>query len=209
MAKRLYVGNLPYTVTREELSGLFTEWGPVQSADIIIDHLTGQSKGFGFIQLPDENADAAVARMNGSPFQGRPLKVNEARPREERPRSGAGGYGDSRGADSRGSARGGSRSDEMRSPDGKTRTFDVMEEYPDVRRNRPTEPPSGENARPYASRPSNARTSGPRHGGFRDGGEPSRGREVPWKEPTKGKNRENPRHREREREPEEGDSDWE
>ncbi|HET6382223.1 MAG TPA: hypothetical protein VFJ58_02440 [Armatimonadota bacterium] len=85
MSKRLYVGNLPYAVTREELSAAFEQWGPVESVAIITDHETGESKGFAFIQLADEKADDAVNQMNGTLFKGRPLRVKEARPREQRP----------------------------------------------------------------------------------------------------------------------------
>ena len=84
MAKKLYVGNLLHALTQQELSEVFAEWGPVTSSVIITDHATGQSRGFGFVELPDDKAADAVARMNGTPLRGRPLVVNEARPRDSR-----------------------------------------------------------------------------------------------------------------------------
>ena len=84
MAKRLYVGNLLHALTQEELAEAFAAWGPVQSASIVVDHATGQSRGFGFVELPDDKALEAVGQMNGARLRGRPLVVNEARPREAR-----------------------------------------------------------------------------------------------------------------------------
>ncbi|MFC1622015.1 RNA recognition motif domain-containing protein [Patescibacteria group bacterium] len=81
--KKLYVGNLPYSVTSEQLSELFTEFGEVLSAIVITDKYSGRSKGFGFVELEDEAADAAMAGMEGKEIDGRNLKVSEARPREE------------------------------------------------------------------------------------------------------------------------------
>ena len=93
MAKKLYVGGIPYSTTEDELKGAFAEHGPVVSATIIIDKMTGRSKGFGFVEMTnDADADKAIAEMNGKDFQGRSLTVNEARPLEERaPRRDFGG----------------------------------------------------------------------------------------------------------------------
>ena len=85
MAKKLYVGGIPYSTTEDELKGAFAEMGEVTSSAIIIDKMTGRSKGFGFIEMAnDADADKAIAEMNGKDFQGRTLTVNEARPLEER-----------------------------------------------------------------------------------------------------------------------------
>ena len=82
---RLYVGNLPYETTEEELQGMFTTHGQVESVTIIMDRYTGRSKGFGFVELPEaEEAQAAIEALNGTDFNGRPLTVNEAKPRQER-----------------------------------------------------------------------------------------------------------------------------
>ena len=100
MGKKLYCGNLSYGVTNADLESLFSEFGPVRSADVIMDRETGRSKGFGFVEMEnDADADAAVDALNDKEHEGRPLKVNEARPREERPRGGGGGggYGGGRG----------------------------------------------------------------------------------------------------------------
>ncbi len=104
MAKKLYVGNLPYSVSSSDLQQLFEEHGTVESAEVITDRGTGQSKGFGFVEMStDEEADAAIEKMNGQEINGRTLTVNEARPRPERPRGGGGGGG--RGGDFRGGGR--------------------------------------------------------------------------------------------------------
>lgn len=85
MAKKLYVGGIPYSTTEDDLKALFAEIGEVTSSAIIIDKMTGRSKGFGFIEMvKDADADKAIAEMNGKDFQGRSLTVNEARPLEER-----------------------------------------------------------------------------------------------------------------------------
>lgn len=92
MAKRLFVGSLPYTTTSDELRELFSKIGEVTSADVITDRMTGQGKGFGFVEFADDaNADKAIKELNGTDYNGRKLAVNEARPREERS-SGGGGY---------------------------------------------------------------------------------------------------------------------
>ena len=94
MGNRLYVGNLSYNTSREDLESLFAAHGTVEKVDLIVDRDTGQSKGFGFIQMAsDQEAQAAIAGLNEKEIDGRKLTVNEARPREERPRSGGGGYG--------------------------------------------------------------------------------------------------------------------
>ena len=95
MGKKLYVGNLSYSVDSSELEQLFGQHGQVVSAQIINDRETGRSKGFGFVEMAnDAEADAAVAALNGQQHGGRALTVNEARPREDR---GGGGGGGSRG----------------------------------------------------------------------------------------------------------------
>lgn len=93
MAKKLYVGGIPYSSTEDELKGAFEAFGEVTSSAIIIDKMTGRSKGFGFIEMAnDADADKAIEEMNGADFQGRSLTVNEARPLEERaPRRDFGG----------------------------------------------------------------------------------------------------------------------
>ena len=93
MGKKLYVGNLGYGVTDAALAQLFEAHGTVQSAQVIMDRDTGRSKGFGFVEMgSDQEAQAAIAGMNGKQMGGRSLTVNEAKPREERGGS-RGGYG--------------------------------------------------------------------------------------------------------------------
>ena len=93
MGKRLYVGNLAYSVTNESLEQLFAEFGTVVSAQVIQDRDTGRSKGFGFVEMEDDNAAReAIKGMHEKEHDGRPLTVNEAKPREERS-GGGGGYG--------------------------------------------------------------------------------------------------------------------
>jgi len=93
MAKRLYVGNLPYSVRDETLQELFSQFGAVRSAQVIMDRESGRSKGFGFVEMDnDAEAQAAIDGLNGKPHDGRPLTVNEARPREDRGGRG-GGFG--------------------------------------------------------------------------------------------------------------------
>jgi RNA recognition motif-containing protein len=92
MGKKLYVGNLSYDVDSSELQQLFGAHGTVQSAEVISDRMTGRSKGFGFVEMgSDEEAQAAIAALNGQQHQGRALTVNEAKPREERSGGGGGG----------------------------------------------------------------------------------------------------------------------
>jgi RNA recognition motif-containing protein len=91
MGKNIYVGNLPYDTTGDDLVELFQTSGTVTSGQVIIDKFSGRSRGFGFVEMAnDDEAQAAIDALNGSPFGGRPLTVNEARPREER---GGGGGG--------------------------------------------------------------------------------------------------------------------
>jgi len=92
VAKKLYVGNLTYDTTEDNLVELFSEYGEVLSAQIIIDRDTNRSKGFGFVEMSD-GADEAANSLNGQDFKGRNLTVNEARPREDRGGGGGGGRG--------------------------------------------------------------------------------------------------------------------
>lgn len=101
MGKRIYVGNLSYQTTENDLASLFEQIGQVESVDIIMDRDTGRSKGFGFIEMSNEDADKAIAELNGAEVNGRPLTVNEARPREERSGN-RGGRGGGRGGRGRG-----------------------------------------------------------------------------------------------------------
>ena len=87
MSKKLYVGNLAFSTTADDLRELFGQHGSVLSALVVSDRDTGRSRGFGFVELED-GAEQAIANLNGASFQGRTLTVNEARPREDRPRSG-------------------------------------------------------------------------------------------------------------------------
>lgn len=83
----IYVGNLPYRMSDDELRDLFAPFGEVTSAKIIMDKMTDRSKGFGFVEMPDNSAaEAAIREINGKDVGGRPLRVNEARPRENAPR---------------------------------------------------------------------------------------------------------------------------
>ncbi len=92
MAKNIYVGNLPYQTTGDDLVELFQTYGTVTSAQVIIDKFSGRSRGFGFVEMAnDTEADNAINALNNSPYGSRPLTVNEARPREER--GGGGGRG--------------------------------------------------------------------------------------------------------------------
>lgn len=81
MGKKLYVGNLPYSTTDESLAGIFSECGTVDSAKVITDRETGRSKGFGFVEMSnDDEAATAIDQLNGSEVDGRSMRVNEARP---------------------------------------------------------------------------------------------------------------------------------
>ena len=96
MNKKLYIGNLPYSATAEEIRALFEQVGEISDVAVISDRETGRSKGFGFVEMATEDlAQEAIRRFNGYSMNNRPLTVNEARPREERPpRRDTGGYGD-------------------------------------------------------------------------------------------------------------------
>src|ERR1700722_14772148 len=90
VGKKLYVGNLTYSVNESDLEALFSQYGSVQSAQIIVDRDTNRSKGFGFVEMgTDQEAQATIQGLNGHDHDGRNLTVNEAKPRE--PRSGGGG----------------------------------------------------------------------------------------------------------------------
>ena len=91
MAKKLYVGNISFDTTSDDLVQAFSQYGTVLGAQIISDRETGRSRGFAFVEM-HTGGDEAITGMNGAQLQGRTLTVNEAKPREERPRSG-GGYG--------------------------------------------------------------------------------------------------------------------
>lgn len=98
MGTKLYVGSLPYSTTEQQLSELFAQHGTVQSAKVITDRYTGQSRGFGFVEMATgEEAQKAIAALNGTQLGGRTLVVNEARPQEKRPYGGGGGGGGDRG----------------------------------------------------------------------------------------------------------------
>lgn len=99
MGTRLYVGNLPFSVTENDLQDLFSKAGTVASVELIQDKMTGKSRGFAFVEMGDQAAaDNAIKTLNGQDFNGRPLVVNEARPREDRPpREFGGGRGRSGG----------------------------------------------------------------------------------------------------------------
>ncbi len=89
MSKKIYVGNLPFSATEDEVRNLFAEFGEVKSVNLISDRYTGQPRGFGFVEMDDEPADSAMKALDRKDFGGRTLKVNEARPRE----AGGGGRG--------------------------------------------------------------------------------------------------------------------
>ncbi len=92
--KKIFVGNLPYSMTDSELQEAFGEHGQVSSANVILDRETGRSRGFGFVEMPDDaEATQAIEKMNGKEYDGRGLTVNEARPREQRGGFGGGGGG--------------------------------------------------------------------------------------------------------------------
>src|SRR5262249_54144355 len=95
MSKKLYVGNLPFSTSVDDLRDAFAQYGSVDSAQVVSDRETGRSRGFGFVEMSD-GADEAIAGMNGAQFQGRTLRASEARPRGERP----GRTGGSRGGNS-------------------------------------------------------------------------------------------------------------
>ncbi len=101
MGNKLYVGSLPYSTTEQELSELFAAHGSVQSAKVITDRYTGQSRGFGFVEMSaDDEAQKAITALNGTPLGSRTLVVNEAKPQEKRSYGGGNpGGGGGRGGD--------------------------------------------------------------------------------------------------------------
>ncbi len=118
MGNKIYVGNLPFSATSEQLNEMFSKFGTVDSAKIVMDRDTGRSKGFGFVEMSSgDEAAAAIEKLNGSDMGGRSLVVNEARPMEPRTGGGGGrgGFGGGRGGDrggfggGRGGDRGGDR----------------------------------------------------------------------------------------------------
>lgn len=114
MSTKLYVGNLSFRVTSDDLQAHFAQAGSVESAKVIEDRETGRSRGFGFVEMATaEDANAAIEQFNGQEYDGRNLVVNEARPREEGGqgggRGGRGGFGGGRGGSNRGGGYGGGR----------------------------------------------------------------------------------------------------
>jgi RNA recognition motif-containing protein len=106
--KKIYVGNLSYSTTEDDVRQAFEPFGSVRSVSILSDRETGRSRGFGFVEMDsDEEADAAITAMNGKDIDGRTLTVNEARPRTERSGGGGGGGGRSRGGGGGGGGYGG------------------------------------------------------------------------------------------------------
>ena len=94
MGNKLYVGNLSYRVTSEDLQEHFATAGAVQSANVVFDRETGRSRGFGFVEMEsDDAASAAIAQFNGKEYDGRSMVVNEARPRDDRGGGGRGNHG--------------------------------------------------------------------------------------------------------------------
>lgn len=98
MGKKIYVGNLSFSVNEEQLSSAFSQFGAVDSAKVVTDRETGRSKGFGFVEMPvDTEADQAIEKLNGTDLYGRNINVSEARPQENKPRGGGRGFGGPRG----------------------------------------------------------------------------------------------------------------
>jgi len=92
MGKKLFVGGLPWKITEDELRNAFAQYGTVESATIIVDRMSGRSKGFGFVEMStDEEAQAAIAKLNGQDMGGRNIIVNEARPMRDEAGGGGGG----------------------------------------------------------------------------------------------------------------------
>ncbi|TMQ33076.1 MAG: RNA-binding protein [Planctomycetota bacterium] len=106
MSKNIYVGNLSFETTADDLLELFGAHGTVSRAQIVNDRETGRSRGFGFVEM-SEGGEQAIEKLNGTELQGRALTVNEAKPREDRPRSG--GYGGGRGGSGGSGGSGGRR----------------------------------------------------------------------------------------------------
>ena len=110
MGSKIYVGGLPYAATEQQLSDLFAQHGAVASARVITDKFTGQSRGFGFVEMSsDEEAQKAISALNGTQMDGRTLTVNEARPQEPRTGGGGGRGGFGGGGGNRGGGGGGNR----------------------------------------------------------------------------------------------------
>ncbi|MBE3602450.1 RNA-binding protein [bacterium] len=112
MPTKLYVGNLAYSVTNDDLEALFSQAGKVDSATVVVDKFSGQSRGFGFVEMADSNEAAkAIEEFNDAELKGRNIRVNEARPREagSGPRGGGFGGGGGGGRDRRGGGGGGPR----------------------------------------------------------------------------------------------------
>jgi cold-inducible RNA-binding protein len=94
MGKRLYVGNLPWSTSSSDLQAMFEQFGSVRSAEVIMDRVTGRSRGFGFVEMDQDDAmNSAIEALNGKDVNGRPMVVNEARERSPRPGGGGGGGG--------------------------------------------------------------------------------------------------------------------
>jgi RNA recognition motif-containing protein len=111
MGSKIYVGGLPYSATDQQLQELFAPHGTVQSARVITDKYTGQSRGFGFVEMSSgEEAQKAIAALNGTQLDGRTLTVNEAKPQESRGGGGGGGFGGGGGGRAGGGGGGGKRS---------------------------------------------------------------------------------------------------
>ena len=91
MSKRIYVGNLPFSCTEDDVRGLFGEYGEVESVHLVTDRDTGRPRGFGFVEMGDSEADAAIEGLKGAELGGRSLQIDEARPRPDR--GGGGGRG--------------------------------------------------------------------------------------------------------------------
>ncbi len=94
MAKKIYVGNLPFAASEDDVRNLFSSYGDVQSVNLITDRETGRLRGFGFVEMDEEGARSAIQALDGKDFMGRNLKVNEA---QEKPRTGGAGGGGGRG----------------------------------------------------------------------------------------------------------------
>lgn len=108
MAKKLFVGSLPWATTSDDLQQLFSQHGTVTSATVITDKMSGRSRGFGFVEFDnDAEADAAANALNNTDYQGRTLVVKEARPLEDRPKRDFGGRGGGRGGYGHGGGHGG------------------------------------------------------------------------------------------------------
>jgi RNA recognition motif-containing protein len=104
---KMYVGNLPFSVTQDQLEGLFSNYGNVEEVAVITDRDTGRPRGFAFVTMSDEDARKAIEELNGNEFEGRALTVNEAKARTDRPRGGGGGGGGGGGRGGYGGGRGG------------------------------------------------------------------------------------------------------